>query len=70
MTPTACQSDSSPGAPVTLIDHARAERPGFEQVQRDVFGDRRQERRAATDYDWIAAHAQLVEKAELERRRG
>jgi hypothetical protein len=36
-------------APVSLVDHARAERPGLDQVERDVFGDRRQERRAATD---------------------
>src|SRR5688572_27315302 len=39
------------GAPVALVDHARAERPGLDQVERDVFGDRRQERRAATDRD-------------------
>src|SRR5256885_14629707 len=40
------------------------------QVQRDVFGDRRQERRAATDDDRIAEDAQLVDEAELDRRRG
>ena len=57
-------------APVALIDHARAERPGLDQVQRDVFGDRRQERRAATDDDWIAEHPQLVDQAKLDRRRG
>src|SRR3990170_3922792 len=57
-------------APVALVDHARAERPGLDQVQQDVFGDRRQERRAATDYDRIAEHAQLVDEAELDRRRG
>ena len=27
-------------APVALVDHARAERPGLDQVERDVFGDR------------------------------
>ena len=27
------------GAPVTLTDHARAERPGLDQVQPNVFGD-------------------------------
>src|SRR5829696_1893853 len=58
------------GAPVALVDHARAERSGLDQVQRDVFGDRRQERRAATDDDRIAEHAQLLDEAELERRRG
>jgi hypothetical protein len=58
------------GAPVALIDHARAERPGLDQVQRDVFGDRRQERRAATEDDRIAEHAQLVDEAELDRCRG
>jgi len=42
------------GAPVALVDHARAERRGLDQVQRDVVGDRRQERRAATDDDRIA----------------
>jgi hypothetical protein len=42
------------GAPVALVDHARAERPGLDQVQRDVFGDRRQERLAASDDDQIA----------------
>src|SRR5256885_10870052 len=35
------------------------------QVQRDVFGDRRQERRAATDDDRIAEDAQLVDEADL-----
>src|SRR4051794_30261338 len=58
------------GAPVALVDHARAERPGLDQVQRDVFGDRRQERGAATDNDRMAEHAQLVDEAELDRRRG
>jgi hypothetical protein len=52
------------------VDHARAERPGLHQVQWDVFGDRRQKRRAATNDDWIAEDAQLVDEAELERRRG
>src|SRR4051812_32369921 len=58
------------GAPVALVDHARAERPGLDQVQRDVFSDRRQEWRAATDDDRIAEHAQLVDEPELDRRRG
>ena len=56
------------GAPVALIDHTRAECPGLDQVQREVFGDRRQERRAAADDDRIAEHAQLVDQAELDRR--
>src|SRR5829696_458350 len=34
-------------ASVALVDHARAERPGLDQVEWDVLGDRRQERRAA-----------------------
>src|SRR5918993_2320471 len=55
---------------VALVDHARAERPGLDQVERDVFGDRRQERRAAADEDRIAKDAQLVYEAELDRRRG
>src|SRR3954451_13733560 len=55
---------------VALVDDARAERPGLDQLQRDVFGDRRQERCAATDDDRIAEHAQLVDEAELDRRRG
>ena len=54
---------------VALVDHARAERPGLDQVQRDGFGDRREERRAATDDDRIAKQAQLVDEAELDRRR-
>ena len=49
MTRTAVSVRLIAGAPVALIDHVRAERPGLDQVQRDVFGDRRQERRAATD---------------------
>ena len=35
-----------------------------------MFGDRRQERRAATDDDRVAEHAQLVDETELDRRRG
>ncbi len=70
MTRTAVSVRLIAGAPVALVDHARAERPGLDQVQRDVFGDRRQERRAATDDDRIAEHAQLVDEAELDRRRG
>src|SRR5439155_15726413 len=57
-------------APVALVDHARAERPGLDEVQRDVVGDGWQERRAATDDDRVAEHAQLVDEAELDRRRG
>src|SRR5262245_61426147 len=55
---------------VALEDHPRAERPGLDQVERDGFGDGRQERRAATDDDRMAEHAQLVDEAELDRRRG
>jgi hypothetical protein len=51
MTRTAVSVRLIADAPVALVDHARAERPGFDQVQRDVFGDRQQERRAATDDD-------------------
>src|SRR5881392_4254995 len=50
-------------APVALVDHARAERPGLDQLQRDIFGDRRYERRAGADEDRIAEHAQLVDEA-------
>src|SRR3954464_15298963 len=70
MTRTAGSARRIAGAAVALVDHARAERPGLDQVQRDVFGDRRQERRAATDDDRIAEDAQLVDEAELDRRRG
>jgi hypothetical protein len=49
MAQTAASVRPIAGAPVALKDHPRAERPGLDQVQRDVFGDRRQERRAATD---------------------
>ena len=45
------------GKPVALVDPERAERPGVDQVQRHVLGDRWQERRAATDDDRIAEHA-------------
>src|ERR687894_526718 len=69
MTRTAVSVRLIAGAPVALVDHARAERPGLDQVQPDVFGDRRQERRAATDDDRIAEDAQLVDEAELDRRR-
>ena len=34
------------GAPEALVDHPRAERPGLDQVQPNVFGDRWQEGRA------------------------
>ena len=70
MTRTAVSVRLIAGAPVALVDHARAERPGLDQVQRDVFSDRRQEGRAATDDDRIAEHAQLVDEAELDRCRG
>jgi hypothetical protein len=58
------------GAPLALVDHARGERPGLAQLQRDVLGDRREKRRAAADHDRIAEYAQLVDEAELDRRRG
>ena len=61
---------SSPRGRAALVDHARAECPGLDQVQRDVFGNRRQERRATADDDRIAEHAQLADEAELDRRRG
>jgi hypothetical protein len=63
-------SRSIAGAPVPLVDHARAERPGLDQGQPNVFGDRRQEGRAATDDDRVAEHVQLVDEAELDRGRG
>ena len=56
------------GAPVARVDHARAERPDSIRSSA-TFGDGRQERRAATDDDRIAERAQLVDEAELERRR-
>jgi len=58
------------GASVALVDHARAERCGLDQVQRAVLGDRRQERWAATDDDRISEHARLVDEAERDRRCG
>src|SRR5215218_5593970 len=70
MTRTAVSVRLIGGARVALVDHPRAERSGLDQIQRDLFGDRRQERRAATDDDRMAEHAQLVDKAELDRRRG
>src|SRR5215212_4798397 len=70
MTRTAVSVRLTAGAPVALVDHARAERPGLDQVQRDVFGDRRQERRAATDDNRIAEHAQLIDQAALDRLLG
>src|SRR3954452_5774232 len=48
-------------APVALQDHLRAERPGLDEVERYVLGDRRQERGAAADDDRAAVHAQLVD---------
>src|SRR5918997_7086583 len=70
MTRTAVSVRLIAGAAVALVDHARAERPGLDQVQRDVVADGWQERRAATDDEGIAKHAQLVDEAELERLRG
>jgi predicted kinase len=58
------------GAPVALKEDPRAERLGLDQVERDLFGDRREKRRAATDDDRVAEHAQLVDQAELNRLRG
>src|SRR5438067_9230448 len=60
----------SADAPVALVDHPRTERPGLDQLQRDVRGNRREERRAATDDDRMAEHAQLIDQAELDRGRG
>jgi hypothetical protein len=57
-------------ASVALVDHTQAERPGLDQLQRDVFGDRWKERRAATDNVGVAEHAQLVDKAKLDRSGG
>src|SRR5947209_5996746 len=58
----------SADAPVALVDHPRAERPGLDQLQLDVRGNRREERRAATDDDRMAEYAQLIDQAELDRR--
>src|SRR5215204_6292899 len=69
MTRTAVSVRLVAGAAVALVDHARAERPGLDQVQRDLLGDRRQERCAATDDDRMAEHAQFVDEAELDRLR-
>src|ERR1700712_2291010 len=63
------QSDSS-HAPVALVDHPRSERPGLDQLQPDVFGNRRQVGRAAADDHRMAEYAQLVDESELERLRG
>src|SRR3954469_17618935 len=70
MTGTALSARLIAAAPVALVDHARAERPGLDQVQRNVFGDRRQERRAAPDKHRVAEDAQLVDEPELDRSRG
>src|SRR4051812_33477110 len=51
VSPTAVSVRLVAGAPVALVDHARAERSGLDQVHRDLFGDWRQVRRAATDDD-------------------
>jgi hypothetical protein len=58
------------GASVALVDHARAERPGLDQVERNVLSDRQQERRAAADEDRVAEDVQLVDEGELDRSRG
>src|SRR5215204_2494521 len=63
-------SENSSDSLVALVDHARAERPGLDEVERNVLGDRRQERRAAADEDRVAKDAQLVNEAELDRCRG
>src|SRR5215212_258523 len=63
-------SENSSDSLVALVDHARAERPGLDEVERNVLGDRRQERRAAADEDRVAKDAQLVDEAELDRCRG
>ena len=55
---------------VTLVDHPCAERPGLDQVQRDLFRDRRQEGGATADHDRMAEHAQLVDEVELDRSLG
>ena len=55
------------GAPVALVDDARAERPGLDQLQPNLSGDRGQKGRAAADEDRIAEHAQLVDEAQLDR---
>ena len=39
MTRTAVSVRLIAGVPVALVDHTRAERPGLDQVERDVFGD-------------------------------
>jgi hypothetical protein len=49
MTRTAVSVRLIADAPVALIDHQQAESPSLDQIQRDVFADRRQKRRAATD---------------------
>ena len=49
---------------------ARAEHPGADQVWPNVFRDRWQEGRAATDDQRTAKHSQLVDEAELDRCRG
>ena len=41
MTRTAMSVRLITGAPVALVDHARAERPDLDQVQWDVLADRR-----------------------------
>src|SRR5947209_16558051 len=68
--PSAGSVDVSANSPVALIDHARAERPGLDQLQLDVRRNRREERRAAADDDRMAEYAQLIDQAELDRRPG
>jgi hypothetical protein len=43
----ACQTDSFAGAPVALVDHARAERPGLDQVGFGISGAVTRNRRRA-----------------------
>jgi hypothetical protein len=47
-----------------------ARRSAIEVLEPAGHPVRRQERRAATDDDRVAEHAQLVDEAELDRRRG
>jgi hypothetical protein len=70
MTRTAVSVRLIAGAPVALVDHARAERPGLDEVERNVLGDRRQKRRAAADKYRVAEDVQLIDEAEFDRRRG
>ena len=57
-------------ATVALVDHPGVERPGLDQVERDVGGDRGQVPRPTPDHDRVAEDAQLVDQAEFDRGRG